>query len=74
MSFCSLSLSSDFETIHNKTSRNYDDGGYDDILPIFSMLGWPIDATEVEILDLDILTKAHSYVLFNCSEVDEIRT
>ncbi|PWA42743.1 hypothetical protein CTI12_AA543640 [Artemisia annua] len=25
-------------------------------------------------MDLDILAKAHSYVLFNCSEVDEFRT
>ncbi|KAK1415823.1 hypothetical protein QVD17_31611 [Tagetes erecta] len=74
LSFCSLYLSSDVETIHNKTSRNYDDGGYDDILPIFSMSGRPIGATMVEILDLDILAKAHSYVLFNCSEIDEFRT
>ncbi|XP_035843728.1 uncharacterized protein LOC110929331 isoform X4 [Helianthus annuus] len=74
LSFCSLYLSSDVETIHNKTSRNYDDGGFEDILPIFSMSGRPIGATVVEILDLDILAKAHSYVLFNCSEVDEFRT
>ncbi|KAJ0569814.1 hypothetical protein HanHA300_Chr05g0170861 [Helianthus annuus] len=73
LSFCSLYISSDVETIHNKTSRNYDDGGFEDILPIFSMSGRPIGATVVEILDLDILAKAHSYVLFNCSEVDEFR-
>ncbi|XP_035837675.1 uncharacterized protein LOC110893278 [Helianthus annuus] len=45
LSFCSLYLSSDVETIHNKTSRNYDDGGFEDILPIFSMSGRPIGAT-----------------------------
>ncbi|PWA74252.1 hypothetical protein CTI12_AA251090 [Artemisia annua] len=37
------------------------------------MAGRPIGATKVEIMDLDILAKAHSYVLFNCSEVDEFR-
>ncbi|KAK9071785.1 hypothetical protein SSX86_008214 [Deinandra increscens subsp. villosa] len=74
LSFCSLYLSSDVETIHNKTSRNYDDGGYEDVLPIFSMSGRPIGASNVELLDLDTLAVAHSYVLFNCSEVDEFRT
>ncbi|PWA34600.1 hypothetical protein CTI12_AA617490 [Artemisia annua] len=37
------------------------------------MAGRPIGATKVEIMDLDILAKAHSYVLFNCSELDEFR-
>lgn len=74
LSFCSLYLSSDVETIHNKTSRNYDDGGYEDVLSIFSMPGRPIGATVAQVLDLEILDKAHSYVLFNCSEVDEFRT
>ncbi|KAK9080111.1 hypothetical protein SSX86_001786 [Deinandra increscens subsp. villosa] len=64
----------DVETIHNKTSRNYDEGGYEDVLPIFSMSGRPIGATGVEALDHDTLSIAHSYVLFNCSEVDEFRT
>lgn len=74
VSFCSLYLSSDVETVHNKTSRNDAEDGYEDVLPIFSMAGRPIGATKVEIMDLDILAKAHSYVLFNCSEVDEFRT
>ncbi|KAK9073871.1 hypothetical protein SSX86_006465 [Deinandra increscens subsp. villosa] len=74
LSFCSWYLSSDVETIHNKTSRNYDEGGYEDVLPIFSMSGRPIGATGVEALDHDTLSIAHSYVLFNCSEVDEFRT
>ncbi|KAK1414745.1 hypothetical protein QVD17_30496 [Tagetes erecta] len=38
------------------------------------MSGRPIGATMVDTLDLDILAKAHSYVLFNCSEIDEFRT
>ncbi|KAK9075753.1 hypothetical protein SSX86_004082 [Deinandra increscens subsp. villosa] len=38
------------------------------------MSGRPIGASNVELLDLDTLAVAHSYVLFNCSEVDEFRT
>jgi hypothetical protein len=73
VSFCSLYLSSDVDTIHNKTGRNFDDGGYEDVLPIFCMAGRPIGGPKVEILDFDILAKAHSYVLFNCDEVDAFR-
>ncbi|XP_071740608.1 uncharacterized protein [Rutidosis leptorrhynchoides] len=74
LAFCSLYLSSDVETIHNKKSRNYDDGGNEDVLPIFSMPGRPIGATVETRLDLETLDKAHSYVLFNCSELDSFRT
>ncbi|XP_071729888.1 uncharacterized protein [Rutidosis leptorrhynchoides] len=44
LSFCSLYLASDVETIHNKTSRNHDDGGDETVLPIFCMAGRPIGA------------------------------
>lgn len=74
LSFCSLYLSSDVETIHNRTSRNHDDGGDEDVLPIFCMSGRPIGAADVQMLDLDTLAVAHSYVMFNCSEIDHFRT
>ncbi|XP_071695448.1 uncharacterized protein [Rutidosis leptorrhynchoides] len=51
LAFCSLYLSSDVETIHIKKSRNYDDGGKEDVLPIFSMPGRPIGAAVVTHLD-----------------------
>ncbi|XP_071739225.1 uncharacterized protein [Rutidosis leptorrhynchoides] len=69
LAFCSLYLSSDVERIHNKKSRNYDDGGKEDVLPIFSMPGRPIGATVATRLDLETLDKAHSYVLFNCKNI-----
>ncbi|XP_071699583.1 uncharacterized protein [Rutidosis leptorrhynchoides] len=74
LSFCSLYLASDVETIHNKTSRNHDDGGDDNVLPIFYMPGRPIGATNVVKLGYDTLAIAHSHVLFNCSEIDFLRT
>ncbi|XP_071740172.1 uncharacterized protein [Rutidosis leptorrhynchoides] len=74
LSFCFLYLASDVKTIHNKTSRNYDDGGDDNVLPIFCMPGRPIDATSVVKLSYDTLAIAHSHVLFNCSEIDFLRT
>ncbi|XP_071688802.1 uncharacterized protein [Rutidosis leptorrhynchoides] len=74
LSFCSLYLASDVETIHNKTSRNHDDGGDDTVLPIFCMPGRPIGATNVVKLGYDTLAIAHSHVLFNCSEIDFLRT
>lgn len=74
VSFCSLYLSSDVETIHNKPSRNSDAGGKEDVLPIFSMPGRPIGAASAEHIDQNTLDIAHSYVLFNCSEVDSFRT
>ncbi|XP_071687306.1 uncharacterized protein [Rutidosis leptorrhynchoides] len=55
-------------------SRNYDDGGKEDGLPIFSMPGRPIGARKMALLSLDHLAKAHSYVLFNCSELESFRT
>ncbi|GJY24581.1 hypothetical protein Tco_1073717 [Tanacetum coccineum] len=61
----------DIKTEHNRTSRNYDNGGSVDVLPIFSMLGHQVGATEIKVPDLEILSKAHSYVLFNYSKVDE---
>ncbi|XP_071719148.1 uncharacterized protein [Rutidosis leptorrhynchoides] len=63
LSFCSLYLASDVETIHNKTSRNHDDGGDDTVLPIFCMPGQPIGATNVVKLGYDTLGIAHSHVL-----------
>ncbi|XP_071708538.1 uncharacterized protein [Rutidosis leptorrhynchoides] len=69
LSFCSLYLASDVETIHNKTSRYHDDGGDETVLPIFCMSGRPIGATNIERLGYDTLSIAHSYVLFNCSEI-----
>ncbi|XP_071694981.1 uncharacterized protein [Rutidosis leptorrhynchoides] len=63
VSFCSLYLASDVETIHNKTSRNHGDGGDETILPIFCMSGRPIGATNVVKLGYDTLAIAHSYVL-----------
>lgn len=69
--FCSLYLSPDIETRHNRTSRNYDDGGSEDVLPIFSMPGRPVGGTRIKVLELETLTIAHTYVLFNCGEVDE---
>ncbi|XP_071741395.1 uncharacterized protein [Rutidosis leptorrhynchoides] len=74
LSFCSLYLASDVETIHNKTSRNHDDGGDDTVLPIFCMPGRPIGASNVVKLGYDTLAIAHSHVLFNCSEIDFLRT
>lgn len=74
LSFCSLYLSVDIETRHNRRSRNYDDGGTPDVLPIFSMSGRPVGATETTRLDLETLAKAHLYVLFNCNKVDEFIT
>ncbi|XP_071689874.1 uncharacterized protein [Rutidosis leptorrhynchoides] len=74
LSFCSLYLASDVETIHNKTSRNHDDGGDDTVLPILCMPGRPIGATNVVKLGYDTLAIAHSHVLFNCSEIDFLRT
>lgn len=71
MSFCSLYLSPDVETRHNRASRNYDDGGCVDILPIFSMPGRPVGAAVIKALDLETLTKAHTYVLFNCNKIEE---
>ncbi|GJZ96521.1 putative transposon, En/Spm-like, transposase-associated domain protein [Tanacetum coccineum] len=71
LSFCSLYLFHDIETEHNRTSQNYDDGGSVDVLPIFLMPGRQVGATETKVPDLEILSKAHSYVLFNCSKVDE---
>ncbi|XP_071741130.1 uncharacterized protein [Rutidosis leptorrhynchoides] len=67
-------LASDVETIHNKTSQNHDDGGDDTVLPIFCMPGRPIGATNVVKLGYDTLAIAHSHVLFNCSEIDFLRT
>ncbi|XP_071735372.1 uncharacterized protein [Rutidosis leptorrhynchoides] len=67
-------LASDVETIHNKTSRNHDDGGDDTVLPIFCMPGRPIGATNIVKLGYDTLAIAHSHVLFNCSEIDFLRT
>ncbi|XP_071704598.1 uncharacterized protein [Rutidosis leptorrhynchoides] len=67
-------LASDVETIHNKTSRNHDDGCDDTVLPIFCMPGRPIGATNVVKLGYDTLAIAHSHVLFNCSEIDFLRT
>nr|GEZ17893.1 hypothetical protein [Tanacetum cinerariifolium] len=69
--FCSLYLSPDVETEHNRISRNYDDGGSVDVLPIFLMPGHQVRETTTKVLDLETLSKAHSYVLFNCSKVDE---
>ncbi|XP_071728492.1 uncharacterized protein [Rutidosis leptorrhynchoides] len=66
-------LASDVETIHNKTSRNHDDGGDETILPIFCMAGGPIGTTNVVKLGYDILAIAHSHVLFNCSKIDFLR-
>ncbi|XP_071740336.1 uncharacterized protein [Rutidosis leptorrhynchoides] len=74
LSFCSLYLASDVEAIHNKTSRNHDDGGDDTVLPIFCMPGRPIGASNVVKLGYDTLAIAHSHVLFNCSEIDFLRT
>ena len=74
LSFCSLYLSPDTETEHNMTSRNYDDGRSVDVLPIFSMPGHQVGAMDTKALDLETLSKAHSYVLFNCSKVDEFIT
>ncbi|XP_071739124.1 uncharacterized protein [Rutidosis leptorrhynchoides] len=74
LAFCSLYFADNVETIHNKKSRNYDDGGKEDGLPIFSMLGRPIGARKMALLSLDHLAKAHSYVFFNCSELESFRT
>ncbi|XP_071739827.1 uncharacterized protein [Rutidosis leptorrhynchoides] len=74
LSFCSLYLPSDVETIHNKTSRNHDDGGDDNVLPTFCMPGRPIGAANVVKLSYDTLAIAHSHVMFNCSEIDFLRT
>ncbi|XP_071687844.1 uncharacterized protein [Rutidosis leptorrhynchoides] len=74
VSFCSLYLASDVETIHNKTSQNHDDGGDETVLPIFCMFGRPIGATNVVKFGHDTLAIAHSHVLFNCSEIDFLRT
>ncbi|KAJ9553381.1 hypothetical protein OSB04_017426 [Centaurea solstitialis] len=71
LSFCSLYLSDDVETKRNRRSRNYDDGGTPDVLPIFSMSGRPVGAIETTRLDLETLAQAHLYVLFNCNKVDE---
>ncbi|XP_071699426.1 uncharacterized protein [Rutidosis leptorrhynchoides] len=74
VSFCSLYLASDVETIHNKTSRNHDEGGDETVLPIFCMSGRPNGATNVAKFGHDSLAIAHSHVLFNCSEIDFLRT
>ncbi|XP_071704831.1 uncharacterized protein [Rutidosis leptorrhynchoides] len=74
LSFCSLYLASDVETIRNKTSRNHDDGGDETVLPIFCMSGRPIGATDVVKFGHDTLAIAHSHLLFNCSEIDFLRT
>ncbi|XP_071694955.1 uncharacterized protein [Rutidosis leptorrhynchoides] len=73
LAFCSLYFADNVETIHNKKSRNYEDGGKEDGLPIFSMPGRPIGARKMSLLSLDLLTRAHSYVLFNCSELESFR-
>ncbi|XP_071699508.1 uncharacterized protein [Rutidosis leptorrhynchoides] len=73
LAFCSLYFADNVETIHNKKSRNYDDGGKEDGLPIFSMSGRPIGARKMALLSLDRLANAHSYVLFNCSELESFR-
>ncbi|XP_071726724.1 uncharacterized protein [Rutidosis leptorrhynchoides] len=57
LSFCSLYFADNVETIHNKKSRNYDDGGKEDGLPIFSMPGRPIGARKMALLSLDRLAK-----------------
>ncbi|XP_071688269.1 uncharacterized protein [Rutidosis leptorrhynchoides] len=76
LSFCSLYLSSDVKTIHNKKGQNYQvDGNEDeDVLPIFSMSGHHIGASHMETVDQDNLAIAHSCVLFNCSEIEFLRT
>ncbi|XP_071728182.1 uncharacterized protein [Rutidosis leptorrhynchoides] len=74
VSFCSLYLASDVETIYNKTTQNHDDGGDQTVLPIFCMSGRPIGATNVVKFGHDTLAIAHSHVLFNCSEIDFLRT
>ncbi|XP_071739782.1 uncharacterized protein [Rutidosis leptorrhynchoides] len=74
VSFCTLYLASDVETIHNKTSQNHDDGGDETVLPIFCMSGRPISATNVVKFGHDTLAITYSHVLFNCSEIDFLRT
>ncbi|XP_071714685.1 uncharacterized protein [Rutidosis leptorrhynchoides] len=74
LSFCSMYLDSDVETIHNKSSRNHDDGGDENVLPIFCMAGRLIGATNVVKLGYDTLAIAHSHMLFNYSEIDFLRT
>ncbi|PWA41661.1 hypothetical protein CTI12_AA552050 [Artemisia annua] len=38
------------------------------------MPGHQVGAIDTKVLDLETLPKAHSYVLFNCSKVDEFIT
>ncbi|XP_071712837.1 uncharacterized protein [Rutidosis leptorrhynchoides] len=47
---------------------------YEDVLPIFSMSGRLIGASQMETVDQDNLAIAHSCVLFNCSEIEFLRT
>nr|GEW57755.1 hypothetical protein [Tanacetum cinerariifolium] len=49
LSFCSLYLSPDVETEHNRKSQIYDDGGSVDVLPIFLMSGHQVGATTMKI-------------------------
>ncbi|XP_071727959.1 uncharacterized protein [Rutidosis leptorrhynchoides] len=58
LAFCSLYLSSDVETIHNKKSRNYDDVGKEAVLPLFSMSGRPIGSTRCH-YDIYIQCREH---------------
>ena len=70
MTFCSRYLE-DIETRLNRPSRNYDGGGDSTVqLPIFKMHGHPFGKETTTMLDSEILSKAHQYVLFNCDAVD----
>lgn len=70
LNFCSRYLEN-VETKFNKTHRNDDTHGESTVeFPIFSNPGHHIGRTDCVVLDKEIISKAHQYVLFNCGETE----
>ena len=71
LTFCSLYLSDEVETKHDKVGRNKD--GCENTmqeLNVFSNSGRLLGNGNVKVLDDETLAKAHQYVLFNCDSID----
>jgi hypothetical protein len=70
LTFCSLYLADYVQTRLNARSRNVQDDPDPRVgLDVFAMLGRSLGKGIPTKFDADSLTKAHQYVLFNCSAV-----
>lgn len=72
LAFCSLYFDDGVETRHNRVNRNDDDIHEDSTrLDVFSNSGRPLGKRNAQVLDDNLLAKAHQYVLFNCEPITQ---